>query len=191
MSTSRRSPIRAASRRRNKLKKEPAGPPPTTPTFELSVRCSCALARATAGSERMGRSLTTLGTPGDRAGFEESLESQDAARDTFVSSAQRIWRLSDPRPKPSFWTIAVSMLRHLPRVRSADVAVSKSGHGSAARTPKPVAHVLVQPEMERGRSPLVSIRPFGRGFSRHLGLPIRCGLGRAQKQTSALRSSSR
>jgi hypothetical protein len=33
--------------------------------------------------------------------------------------------------------------------------------------------VLVQPEMERGRSPLVSIPPFGRGFSRHQGLPIR------------------
>jgi dolichol-phosphate mannosyltransferase len=29
------------------------------------------------------------------------------------------------------------------------------------------ACVLVQPEMERGRSPLVSIPPFGRGFSRH------------------------
>jgi hypothetical protein len=27
--------------------------------------------------------------------------------------------------------------------------------------------VLVQPEMERGRSPLVSIPPFGRGFLRH------------------------
>jgi hypothetical protein len=27
--------------------------------------------------------------------------------------------------------------------------------------------VLVQPEMERGRSPLVSIPHFGRGFSRH------------------------
>lgn len=27
----------------------------------------------------------------------------------------------------------------------------------------------------RGRSPLVSIPPFGRGFSRHPGLPIRCG----------------
>ena len=34
-------------------------------------------------------------------------------------------------------------------------------------------NVLVQPEMERGRSPLVSIPPFGRGFSRHQGLPIR------------------
>jgi hypothetical protein len=33
--------------------------------------------------------------------------------------------------------------------------------------------VLVQLEMERGRSPLVSIPPFGRGFSRHRGLPIR------------------
>ena len=28
--------------------------------------------------------------------------------------------------------------------------------------------VLVQPEMEKARSPLVSIPPFGRGFSRHL-----------------------
>jgi hypothetical protein len=36
--------------------------------------------------------------------------------------------------------------------------------------------VLVQREMERGRSPLVSIPPCGRGFSRHRGLPIRCGL---------------
>ena len=27
--------------------------------------------------------------------------------------------------------------------------------------------MLVQPEMERRRSPLVSIPPFGRGFSRH------------------------
>ena len=42
--------------------------------------------------------------------------------------------------------------------------------------PKPfrTAAVLVQREMERGRSPLVSIPPFGRGFSRHEGLPIRC-----------------
>jgi hypothetical protein len=28
--------------------------------------------------------------------------------------------------------------------------------------------------MEKGRSPLVSIPPCGRGFSRHRGLPIRC-----------------
>lgn len=33
--------------------------------------------------------------------------------------------------------------------------------------------VLVQPEMERTRCPLVSIPPFRRGFSRHWGLPIR------------------
>jgi hypothetical protein len=32
---------------------------------------------------------------------------------------------------------------------------------------KGLRYVLVQPEMERGRSPLVSIPPFGRGFSRH------------------------
>ena len=32
---------------------------------------------------------------------------------------------------------------------------------------KGAAVVLVQPEMDRGRSPLVSIPPFGQGFSRH------------------------
>jgi hypothetical protein len=35
------------------------------------------------------------------------------------------------------------------------------------------ANVLVQPELERRRSPLVSIPPCGRGFSRHQGLSIR------------------
>src|SRR5262249_28015002 len=30
--------------------------------------------------------------------------------------------------------------------------------------------VLAQPEMEKRRSPLVSIPPFGRGFSKHEGL---------------------
>ena len=38
---------------------------------------------------------------------------------------------------------------------------------------EPGEPVLVQREMERGRSPLVSIPPFGRGFSRQRGLPIR------------------
>src|SRR5438270_4232633 len=33
-----------------------------------------------------------------------------------------------------------------------------------------LAAVLVQPELEKRRSPLVSIPPFGRGFSRHAGL---------------------
>jgi hypothetical protein len=37
----------------------------------------------------------------------------------------------------------------------------------------PRSFVPVQREMESGRSPLVSIPPFGRGFSRHGGLPIR------------------
>jgi hypothetical protein len=41
--------------------------------------------------------------------------------------------------------------------------------------------VPAQPEMERGRSPLVSIPPFGRGFSRHPGLPIRCEFGKSAK----------
>ena len=35
-------------------------------------------------------------------------------------------------------------------------------HDFADRVP----HVLVQPEMRRGRSPLVSVPPFGRGFPR-------------------------
>jgi hypothetical protein len=41
--------------------------------------------------------------------------------------------------------------------------------------------VPVQREMERGRSPLVSIPPFGRGFSRQPGLPIRCDFGPSAK----------
>jgi hypothetical protein len=56
----------------------------------------------------------------------------------------------------------------------------------------PCSSVLVQREMERGRSPLVSIPPFGRGFSRHRGLPIRCGLFEERRsEAAALRSSSR
>jgi hypothetical protein len=52
--------------------------------------------------------------------------------------------------------------------------------------------VLVQHEMERGRSPLVSIPPFGRGFSRHEGLSIRCDLfEKRRSEAAALRSSSR
>jgi hypothetical protein len=41
--------------------------------------------------------------------------------------------------------------------------------------PVPVP-IAAQREMESGRSPLVSIPPFGRGFSRHQGLPIRSDL---------------
>ena len=52
--------------------------------------------------------------------------------------------------------------------------------------------VLVQPEMERRRSPLMSIPPFGRGFSRHWGLPIRCGVFEKRgSEAAVLRSSSR
>jgi hypothetical protein len=35
--------------------------------------------------------------------------------------------------------------------------------------------------METERFPLVSIPPFGRGFSRHGGLSIRCGFGKSAK----------
>ena len=41
--------------------------------------------------------------------------------------------------------------------------------------------VPVHPEMETERFPLVSIPPFGRGFSRHGGLPIRWGFGKSAK----------
>lgn len=62
---------------------------------------------------------------------------------------------------------------------------------SAARS-RQLVGVLVQPELERGRSPLMSIPPCGRGFSRHEGLPIRCGLLEERgSEAAALRSSSR
>jgi hypothetical protein len=41
--------------------------------------------------------------------------------------------------------------------------------------------VPVQREMEIERSPLASIPPFGRGFSRHRGLSIRYGFGESAK----------
>jgi hypothetical protein len=47
--------------------------------------------------------------------------------------------------------------------------------------------VLVQRESKRGRSPLVSIPPFGRGFLRHEGLSIRCSFGRAREESSRAR----
>src|SRR6266550_2069380 len=54
-----------------------------------------------------------------------------------------------------------------------------SGHNyllqNAPITLLPAHSVPVQREMESGRSPLVSIPPFGRGFSRYRGLPIRSG----------------
>jgi hypothetical protein len=45
--------------------------------------------------------------------------------------------------------------------------------------------VLVQPEMEKRRSPLVSIPPFGRGFSRDGGLSIPMELGGARTSPRA------
>src|SRR5580658_2427861 len=53
-------------------------------------------------------------------------------------------------------------------------------HTSGKRM-SPIQSVPVQREREEKRYPLVSIPPFGRGFSRHPGLPIRCVLGRARK----------
>ena len=49
--------------------------------------------------------------------------------------------------------------------------------------------MLVQRETKRGRSLLVSISPCGRGFPRHEGLSIRCGLfGERVSEAAALRS---
>jgi organic hydroperoxide reductase OsmC/OhrA len=66
--------------------------------------------------------------------------------------------------------------RHID-IQQVDVEVSGEfgGEGEAARNirysafvaAKTPQDVLVQPEMERRRSPLVSIPPLGRGFSRH------------------------
>jgi hypothetical protein len=50
-----------------------------------------------------------------------------------------------------------------------------------ADKPDVLAAVPAQPEMETERFPLVSIPPFGRGFSRHGGLSIRCGFGKSAK----------
>ena len=57
---------------------------------------------------------------------------------------------------------------------------------------KPVSQVsLIQPEMEKRRSPLVSIPPFGRGFFKAWGLSIRWRLGGARTGRSRPRPSSR
>ena len=48
------------------------------------------------------------------------------------------------------------------------MSYSLSASQARAQTCQPATgSVLVQPEMEKRRSPLVSIPPFGRGFSRH------------------------
>jgi hypothetical protein len=48
-----------------------------------------------------------------------------------------------------------------------DGGAAKFGKGCRTEWRTKEDSVLVQPEMEKRRSPLVSIRPFGRGFSRH------------------------
>jgi hypothetical protein len=67
---------------------------------------------------------------------------------------------------------------------TSQIAAEATGSVMKARLPersnvaRPRSPVPVQREMERERSPLVSnTRPSGGGFSRHLGLPIRCVLG--------------
>ena len=54
----------------------------------------------------------------------------------------------------------------IPVLKQAKTEYAKLERAAALGPPFAVC-VLVQPEMERGRSPLVSIPPLGRGFSRH------------------------
>jgi hypothetical protein len=54
-----------------------------------------------------------------------------------------------------------------------------------------VRFVLVQPEMERRRSPLVSIPPFGRGFSRHGVFRSDGGWAAQERARSSSRSAHR
>jgi len=62
--------------------------------------------------------------------------------------------------------------------------IVKGGHSATAGWVDSL-RVLAQPEMEKRRSPLVSIPPFGRGFSRHGGLSIRWKLGGARTSPHA------
>src|ERR1039457_2259129 len=59
------------------------------------------------------------------------------------------------------------------RARLSHPCVSVDGNVAEATVRGDSNLVLVQPELERRRSPLVSIPPCGRGFSRHRGLSIR------------------
>ena len=51
--------------------------------------------------------------------------------------------------------------------------------------------VLAQPEMEKRRSPLVSIPPFGRGFPRHEGFRYDDGEAAREARSPRCRSCSR
>ena len=82
----------------------------------------------------------------------------------------------------SFLLIAVAVYFFV--ILPVNAVIARMRRGEAPPDP-----VLVQPEMERGRSPLVSIPPFGRGFQRHQSLPIRCE--KRGSEAAALRSSSR
>jgi hypothetical protein len=66
-------------------------------------------------------------------------------------------------------------------VQRAGPIPSTSAHRMSKDKTSVSACVPVQREMERGRSPLVSIPPVGRGFSRQPGLPIRCDFGPSAK----------
>jgi predicted nuclease of predicted toxin-antitoxin system len=121
----------------------------------------------------------------------ELVEAAVEADFTCVLTRDRLFSESAARTLRRFPDFAVVLVR-LPQLRGSQfVEEFRNAWAKDPIEPLP-GSVLVQPEMERGRSPLVSIPPFGRGFSRHRGLPIRCGfLEERGSEAAALRSSSR
>ena len=61
---------------------------------------------------------------------------------------------------------SLRQIQQATRIRRETASQYLKAAGIAVRPPGGWG-VLVQPEMEKRRSPLVSIPPFGRGFSRH------------------------
>jgi len=95
-------------------------------------------------------------------------------------------RSSTTRPRPiRLGSVSeIAILRQLPRFKHRQPTANVIS-GAAFAGAHVGENVLVQPEMEKRRSPLVSIPPFGRGFSRHGGLSIRWKLGGARTSPHA------
>ncbi len=77
--------------------------------------------------------------------------------------AAQCWRDSGGRAQPHRARVQECKSRRVEEWKSGRVEEWKSGRVEERKS----GSVLVQPEMEKRRSPLVSIPPFGRGFSRH------------------------
>jgi len=95
-----------------------------------------------------------------------------------VREGARLLALAQTRGKT-----CVTAGANIPIVPVAKSPPSRGGNGAGSRKTAAActARVPAQPEMETERFPLVSIPPFGRGFSRHGGLSIRCGFGKSAK----------